>query len=155
MFSERGAGTWAWFALTALVVSAFPEKSKREGWPAFYASPAAHIVSGWVETVVSAVLFLAGLLLYVARFNHGAGWTYVVHQPTLTYGDFFGMDALGYLSYMLTPTAWVTVYCVGEGVLRALDAALVHYAPGGQHVGAASAEVTAARPEAGHDALPG
>ena len=115
---------WVAFSLTALVVSAFPEKSKREGWPSFYASPAAHVVSGWVEAFASAALFIVGMLLYVAGFNLGAGWTYVVHQPTLSYGDFFGVGALGYLSYMLTPLAWVTVYCFGEGIVRALDAAI-------------------------------
>ncbi len=123
MSSKRGVVEWIGFSLAALVVSAFPEKSKRVGWPSFYASPAAHIVSGWVETFLSAALFVVGLLLYVDGFNQGAGWTYVVHQPTLTPGDFFGVGALGYLSYMLTPTAWVTVYCFGEGILRALDAA--------------------------------
>jgi hypothetical protein len=115
---------WVAFSLTALVVSAFPEKSKREGWLSSYASPAAHIVSGWVEAFLSAGLFIVGMLLYVAAFNRGAGWTYVVHQPTLSYGDFFGVGALGYLSYMLTLVAWVTVYCFGEGILRALDAAI-------------------------------
>lgn len=122
--SKRGAVGWVEFSLTALVVSAFPEKSKREGWSSFYASPAAHIVSGWVEAFLSAALFIMGMLLYVAAFNRGAGWTYVVHQPTLSYGDFFGVGALGYLSYMLTPVAWVTVYCFGEGIVRALDAAI-------------------------------
>lgn len=48
----------------------------------------------------------------------------MVHQPTLTPGDFLGVGALGYLSYMLTPVAWVTVYCFGEGIVRALDAAI-------------------------------
>ncbi len=115
---------WVAFSLTALVVSAFPEKSKREGWLSSYASPAAHIVSGWVETFLSAGLFIVGMLLYVAAFNRGAGWTYVVHQPTLSYGDFFGVGALAYLSFMLTPLAWVTVYCFGEGIARALDAAI-------------------------------
>lgn len=122
--SKRGAVGWVEFSLTALVVSAFPEKSKREGWSSFYASPAAHVVSGWVETFLSAALFIMGMLLYVAAFNRGAGWTYVVHQPTLSYGDFFGVGALGYLSFMMTPVAWVTVYCFGEGIVRALDAAI-------------------------------
>jgi hypothetical protein len=122
--SKHGVVGWVAFSLTALVVSAFPEKSKREGWPSFYASPAAHVVSGWVETFVSAALFVAGLLLCVNGFNQGAGWTYVVHQPTLTPGDFLGVGALGYLSYMLTPVAWITVYCFGEGIVRALDAAI-------------------------------
>ena len=122
--SKRGVAEWVGFSLTALVVSACPEKAKRDGWLSSYASPAAHIVSGWVETFASAVLFIVGMLLYVAGFNQGAGWTYVVHQPTLTPGDFLGVGALGYMSYMLTPVAWVTVYCFGEGIVRALDAAI-------------------------------
>ncbi len=111
------------FTLASLVVSAIPERAKRDGWVAEYASPAAHVVAGWVEALASAALFVVGLLRYVAGFNRGAGWTYVVHRPTLTYGDFFGVGALGYLSYLLTPVAWLAVYCFGEGIVRALDAA--------------------------------
>jgi hypothetical protein len=33
------------------------------------------------------------------------------------------MGALGYVSYLVTPVAWVTLYCFAEGILRALDAA--------------------------------
>src|SRR3972149_8254460 len=33
------------------------------------------------------------------------------------------MGALGYVSYLFTPVAWVTLYCFAEGILRALDAA--------------------------------
>ncbi len=112
------------FALAALAVSAIPERAKRDGWAAEYASPAAHVASGWFEALASATLFVVGLLRYVAGFNRGAGWTYVVHRPTLTYGDFFGVGALGYLSYLLTPVAWLTMYCFAEGIVRALDAAL-------------------------------
>lgn len=112
------------FAGAALVVSAFPERAKRSGWPAAYASVAAHIASGWVETFLSAGLFVMGFLGFGERFTNGAGWTYVSHRPTLTYGDFFGVGLIGYLSYLLTPLAWITVWCFGEGILRALDAAL-------------------------------
>jgi uncharacterized membrane protein len=112
------------FTLTALVVSTFPESAKRDGWAAIYASPAAHAFSGWVETLVSAGLFVIGFLHYVGGFVNGPGWTYLSHQPgTLGYGDFFGMGALGYVSYLLTPVAWVTILCFAEGILRALDAA--------------------------------
>ena len=112
------------YAGAALVVSTFPERVKDAGWPAVYASVAAHIVSAWVETLLSAGLFGIGFLRYGERFTHTAGWTYVSHQPTLTYGDFFGVGIIGYLSYLLTPFAWVTVWCFAEGILRALDAAL-------------------------------
>jgi hypothetical protein len=112
------------FTLTALLVSTFPERAKHSGWPAVYASPAAHAFGGWIETLVSAGIFIIGFLRYVGGFINGPGWTFLSHKPgTLGYGDFFGMGALGYVSYLLTPIAWVTVYCFGEGILRALDAA--------------------------------
>jgi hypothetical protein len=111
-------------ALAALAVSALPEQAKESGWPRGHASVAAHIVSGWVEALLSAGLFVLGFLDYGERFTHGTGWTYVSHRPTLTYGDFFGVGAIGYLSFLLTPLAWATVWCFGEGILRALDAAI-------------------------------
>jgi hypothetical protein len=112
------------FTLVALVVSTFPESVKRSGWPAAYASAAAHIFSGWVETFVSACLFGIGFLRYVSDFLQGTGGTYLMRKPgSLTYGDFFGMGALGYVSYLFTPVAWVTLFCFAEGILRALDAA--------------------------------
>jgi len=111
-------------ALVALAVSTFPEGAKAAGWPRDHASVAAHVVSGWVETLLSAGLFVLGFLRYGERFTQGAGWTYVSHRPALTYGDFIGVGVIGYLSFLLTPLAWVTVWCFGEGILRALDAAL-------------------------------
>jgi len=112
------------FTLIALVVSTFPESVKRNGWPAAYASAAAHAFGGWVESLAAAGLFGIGFLRYVNGFTQSTGWTYLSKKPgTLTYGDFFGMGALGYVSYLFTPVAWVTAFCVVEGVLRALDAA--------------------------------
>ena len=110
--------------MAALAVSALPERAKRDGWPRAHASVAAHVVSGWVEMSASAAIFVLGFLRYCERFTQTAGWTYVSHKPTLTYGDFTGVGLIGYLSYLLTPLAWVTVWCFGEGILRALDAAL-------------------------------
>jgi len=111
------------FAATSLIVSTFPEKAKRVGWASEYASTPAHVVSGWLEMAASAFLFIAGFLAFHDRFTGTTGWTYVSHRPTLTYGDFFGVGVIGYLSYLLTPVAWVTVWCFAEGILRALDAA--------------------------------
>ena len=110
--------------MSALAVSAFPERAKRDGWPRAHASVAAHVVSGWVEMSASAAIFVLGFLRYGERFTQTAGWTYVSHRPTLTHMDFVGVGLIGYLSYLLTPLAWVTVWCFGEGILRALDAAL-------------------------------
>jgi len=112
------------FTLTALVVSTFPESVKRTGWPSAYASAAAHAFGGWVEALASAGLFGIGFLRYVSDFVQSTGWTYLSKKPgTLGYGDFFGMGALGYVSYLVTPVACVTLYCFAEGILRALDAA--------------------------------
>ena len=112
------------FTLVALVVSTFPESVKRGGWPSAYASVAAHAFGGWVETLASAGLFGIGFLRHVNDFVQSTGWTYLSKKPgTLGYGDFFGTGALGYASYLVTPAAWVTLYCFVEGILRALDAA--------------------------------
>jgi hypothetical protein len=112
------------FTVIALVVSTFPESAKRSGWPSAYASAAAHAFGGWVEALASAGLFGIGFLRYVSGFVQGPGGTYLMQKPgSLTYGDFFGMGALGYVSYLVTPVAWVTLYCFVEGILRALDAA--------------------------------
>jgi len=112
------------FTVIALVVSTFPESAKRSGWPSAYASAAAHAFGGWVEALASAGLFGIGFLRYVSDFMQGTGGTYLMRKPgSLTYGDFFGMGALGYVSYLVTPVAWVTLYCFAEGILRALDAA--------------------------------
>ena len=112
------------FTLVALVVSTFPEGVKRSGWPSAYASAAAHAFAGLVEALTAAGLFGIGFLRYVNGFTQSTGWTYLSKKPgTLGYGDFFGMGALGYVSYLFTPVAWVTAFCVVEGALRALDAA--------------------------------
>ncbi len=112
------------FALAALAVSALPEHVKREGRYAEFASPAAHIVSGWVETLVSASIFVVGLLAYLTGFSNGTGWTYLSSLSTSTIWDWRGVGVIGYLSYLLTPVAWVTLFCFVEGIARALDAAL-------------------------------
>jgi hypothetical protein len=112
------------FTLVALVVSTFPESVKRSGWPSVYASAGAHAFGGWVEALASAGLFGVGFLRYVSNFMQGTGGTYLMHKPgSLTYGDFFGTGALGYVSFLFTPVAWVTLFCFAEGILRALDAA--------------------------------
>jgi len=112
------------FTLTALLVSTFPEGAKREGWPSGYASLAAHAFGGWIEALAFAGLFGVGFLRHVNGFLEGPGWLYLRNKPgDLGYGDFFGMGALGYVSYLVTPVAWVTLYCFAEGIVRALEAA--------------------------------
>jgi hypothetical protein len=110
------------FTLTALLVSTFPERAKRDGWPAVYASAAAHAFSGWVEVLISVGVFGVGLLHYLNTFSNSTGWTYLSNLPSSTIWDWRGVGLIGALSYLLTPLAWVSLYCIVEGVLRALDA---------------------------------
>lgn len=142
------------FTLVALVVSTFPESVKRSGWPSVYASAAAHAFGGWVEALASAGLFGIGFLRYVSDFVQSTGWTYLSKKPgTLGYGDFFGMGALGYVSYLFTPVAWVTLYCFVEGILRALDAALSERMLGMAFVAVPWRGVLALRKAVGHRRL--
>jgi hypothetical protein len=110
------------FTLIALLVSTFPERVKREGWPTYYASVAAHVFSGWVEVLISVGVFGIGLLRYLNTFTNTTGWTYLSNLPSSTIWDWRGVGLVGALSYLLTPLAWVSLYCIVEGVLRALDA---------------------------------
>jgi hypothetical protein len=147
------------FTLVALVVSTFPESTKRTGWPSVYASAAAHAFGGWVEALVSAGLFGLGFLNYVTRFLQGPGGTFLLRKPgSLTYGDLFGTGALGYVSYLFTPVAWVTLFCFVEGILRALDAAFSERMLGMAFVALpwrASLAVTRAAGRKRHEALLG
>jgi hypothetical protein len=111
---------WVRYALVAFFVALLPEALKLEGRLAAYASPVAHVVSGTGESLLSAALFWSGLIDYVSGFGRAAGWTYLTHQRTLTTGDFLGVGALGYLSYLLQPQSLFLLYCLVEGMVRAL-----------------------------------
>jgi len=117
-------------ALAAFAVAALPEGVKREGRLAFFLSPAAHVASGVVELAASAGLFINGMIGYVQAFNAGPGLVYLESRPSLTTGDFFGIGALAYLSYLIRPTSLLLVYCFGEGIARALHAAVWEGLPG-------------------------
>lgn len=110
------------FTVIALVVSTFPESVKGSGWASAYASAGAHAFGGWVETLASAGLFGIGFLRHVSGFVQGPGWTYLSNLPSSTIWDWRGVGLIGFLSYLVTPVAWVTLYCFVEGILRALDA---------------------------------
>jgi len=111
-------------AVISFAVAVLPERVKQEEHLSQFASPAAHIVSGLAEIVVCAGLFFAGMIRSVTAFTGGPGNIYLAHQPSLTYGDFFGMGALGFLSYLIRPTSLLLLYCFGEGILRSLEAAV-------------------------------
>jgi hypothetical protein len=115
------AGEW----LVSFAVAVLPERSKLgDGRAAYFAAPSAHIASGLAEIVVCAGLFISGMIRAVTTFSQGPGATYLYHQPTLTYGDFFGMGILAFLSYLIRPTSLLLLYCFGEGILRSLEAAI-------------------------------
>ena len=117
-------------ALISFAIAVLPERVKSEGRLAFFLSPAAHVASGAVETAVCAGLFINGMIGYVQAFNAGPGLAYLQSRPSLTMGDFFGMGALAYLSYLVRPTSLLLVYCFGEGIARALHAAIWEGVPG-------------------------
>lgn len=117
-------------ALAAFAIAPLPERVKCEGRLAFFLSPAAHVASGMVEVAMCAGLFINGMIGYVQAFNAGPGLTYLQSRPSLDMGDFFGMGALAYLSYLVRPTSLLLVYCFGEGIVRAVHAAVWEGTPG-------------------------
>ena len=117
-------------ALVAFAIAVLPERAKAEGRLAFFLSPAAHIASGMVELAVCAGLFINGMIGYVQAFNAGPGLAYLESRPSLNMGDFFGIGALAYLSYMVRPTSLLLLYCFGEGIVRAVIAVVWEGTPG-------------------------
>jgi hypothetical protein len=116
--------------LVALVVSVAPERAKRSGPLAPWASPGVHILSGVIESLAAGALFVVGMLRAVGLFAHGPGWVYLTRSDTLGYDDFFAMGALGYLNYLVHPVTLLLVYCYGEGIVRALEAVYHERMPG-------------------------
>ncbi len=111
-------------ALAAFAIAPLPESVKRNGALAPFVTPAAHVASGMAEIVLSAGLFINGMIAYVQAFSAGPGLAYLMSRPSLTHGDFFGIGALAYLSYLVRPTSLLLAYCLGEGIARTLHAAL-------------------------------
>lgn len=106
-----------------MAITVLPERVKSRDRLQPYVSTVAHVLSAYLEVALAAGLFVWGMISWVSGFSHGAGWTYLTSQPTLGYGDFFAMGALGYISYLFRPTTWLILYCFAEGVVRALEAA--------------------------------
>jgi hypothetical protein len=111
------------FATAAMAITVLPERVKSHDRLQPYVSTVAHVLSAYVEVVLATGLFVWGMISWVSRFSHGAGWTYLTSQPGLGYNDFFAVGALGYLSYLFRPTTWLILYCFAEGIVRALEAA--------------------------------
>jgi hypothetical protein len=130
MAPGRRALDLASYAFGSLLVALLPEALKREGRLSAWASPAAHVVSGLGESLLCAALFWVGMIRYVTDFGRTAGWTYLIHQPTLDTGSFLGVGALAYLSYLLQPQAVLLLYCFVEGLCRALGTVYGDRLPG-------------------------
>jgi hypothetical protein len=113
-------GEW----VVGFAIAVLPERLKQEDRWAPFATPSAHVASGLAEIALCAALFIVGMISYVTAFSGGPGTTYLVSRPSLNYGDFFGMGILGFLSYLIRPTSLLLLYCFGEGILRALEAAV-------------------------------
>lgn len=111
------------FVTVAMAITVLPERVKSHDRLQPYVSTVAHVLSAYLEVVLAAGFFTWGMISWVSSFSHGAGWTYLTSQPSLGYGDFFAMGALGYVSYLFRPTTWLILYCFAEGIVRALEAA--------------------------------
>jgi hypothetical protein len=110
------------FAIVGFAVAVLPERVKaREPWHSL-SSPAAHVASGVAETAVALLLFGAGFLAFVGGFSAAYDVAFVTQKPNPTTGDLGRLGILGFVSYLLTPWAMATLFCVVEGILRALDA---------------------------------
>lgn len=109
-------------AVVAFLVAFLPERVKeRPPWKDFR-SVAAHVVSGFAETLVAVVLFGVGYLSFVGEFSAAFGFAFITNVPNPTTSDLGRIGILGFVSYLLTPWAMASFWCVVEGVLRALDA---------------------------------
>jgi len=109
-------------AALAFLVAFLPERVKeRRPWKDVR-SVAAHVTSGVAETLVAVLLFGLGYLSFVGEFSAAFGLAFVTSVPNPTTSDLGRVGILGFVSYLLTPWAMASFWCVVEGVLRALDA---------------------------------
>ncbi len=112
------------FAAVSFLVAFLPEHVKT--WPRVevWVSKPAVVLSGVMEFVAAAGLFIAGVISYVTGFARGPGWEFLASRPTTTIHDWFGVGALGFWSYLLTPQGIFLVYCLGEGIVRTFEVLL-------------------------------
>lgn len=119
--------------LLALLVSLLPADLKKRPPYQAYATPGWHVVSGIGETAAGALLFFWGFMRYVQGFLMGPGWLYCTAPPTVAGSGARYLAApglIGYLSFLLTPFAWICLYAMVEGTLRALEAVYHGTMPG-------------------------
>lgn len=119
--------------LLSLLVSLLPADVKRRPPYQAYATPGWHLLSGILETAGGALMFIWGLLRYLEGFLLGPGWLYFT-APAVVPGSseryLAAPGLIGYLSFLLTPFAWLCLYAMVEGTLRALETAYHGTLPG-------------------------
>ncbi|MGC8916321.1 MAG: hypothetical protein ACP5NF_05015 [Thermoanaerobaculum sp.] len=128
-------GNLGYRGVAALLVSLLPAEAKRHPRLATYATPFWHVVSAIAEFFAGVLLFYWGFLRYVRGFYLGPGWLYLTAPPSPAipgsgqrFPAFVGL--VGYLSFLFTPFAWLCLYAVVEGVVRALEVAFHGALPG-------------------------
>jgi len=112
------------FAAFSFLVAYLPEHVRARPRVGVWVSRPAAVLSGAVEIVAAAGLFIAGVISYVSGFARGPGWEYLASRPTTTIHDWMGVGALGFWSYLLTPQGMFLVYCLGEGIVRTFEVLL-------------------------------
>jgi hypothetical protein len=113
----------------AFVVALLPQRYKRRGPLAAYADARVHAFSAMAESAAGAILFISGMI----AFGHSFGqyvYIYAATQPQTKLAELFGMGALAYISYLLTPAAWLFLYLFIEGLVRGLEVAFHGSQPG-------------------------
>ncbi|MGQ9834967.1 MAG: hypothetical protein ACUVRQ_03160 [Thermoanaerobaculaceae bacterium] len=121
--------------VVGLLVSVLPSEVKKHPLLAPYATPGVHVASGIVETVAGVWLFFAGMFRWLEGFLLGPGWLYFTlpSPPGAVEGQLrfpASLGLLGFLSFLLTPYAWLCLFATFEGALRALDVVFHGSLPG-------------------------
>jgi hypothetical protein len=112
------------FELASFGVATLPEHVKQQDRLSPYATTRTHVLSGVLEFFAAVSFFVVAMVRYVVGFSNTQGYAAVSSMPTTDYGTFFGVGALAYLSFLITPQALLLVYCVAEGLVRAYETAL-------------------------------
>lgn len=114
----------------AFFVSLLPEKLKKRRRLEIFVSSWMHVLSGAVEGLLSAALFVSGLIEYVQIESLAAGYRYATRTPVFQPRDLMNIGAAAYLAYFLQPIAWLYFYGFLEGAVRAIEALLTDSYPG-------------------------
>jgi hypothetical protein len=110
----------------AFLVALLPERIKeRESFSGFQ-SNAAHVFSGISECALALFLFVYGYDQFVGEFSKGIARAMAaeVTRNDITQAQISEMGVIGYVLYLLHPTAIISLYMIVEGGVRAFAAGL-------------------------------